>query len=182
MNGATTGRWPASVIALHWIMAGIIVATMTLGWVAEAYPSSPDKVRLFVWHKSLGITVLLLLALRLPNRLRCVAPAVSAGMSRIRLSAARAVQFLLYCLMAVMPLSGWVINSAADFPLKLFGRVPWPAIVGPDEQLKELAESVHQAALWILVALLVLHVAAALHHHFVLRDGVLRAVLPGRAK
>lgn len=182
MSEAAGERWPASVIGLHWIMAGAIIATMTLGWVAEAYPSSPDKVRLFVWHKSMGITVLILLALRLANRLRCTTPAAPAGMPRVRLLAARTVQYLLYCLMAVMPLSGWVINSAADFPLKLFGRVPWPAIVGPDEHLKELAESVHEGALWLLVLLLILHVAAALHHHFVLHDGILRAVLPGRSK
>jgi len=62
----------------------------------------------------------------------------------------------------------------------LFGVIPWPALVGPSEELKELAEAVHKGALWSLVALLVLHVSAALRHHFLLGDGVLRGILPGR--
>lgn len=173
-------RWAPSLIGLHWLMALAILLTMSLGWIAEEFPNSPDKVRLFVWHKSFGITVLFLLLLRLASRLRHGAAATGAGVSPFELKAARTVQLLLYLLMALMPLSGWVINSAADFPLNLFGVIPWPALVAPSEELKEMAEAVHKGALWSLLALLALHVGAALRHHFLLGDSVLRGMLPGR--
>jgi len=175
----TTGRWAPGLIGLHWIMVLVILMTMALGWVAEEYPNSPDKVRLFVWHKSFGITVLFLLAFRLASRLRHGSPSVAASITVFERRAARFVQLMLYLLMAVMPISGWVINSAADFPLHLFGVIPWPALVGPNEELKEIAEAVHKSALWLLLALLLLHAGAALRHHFLLRDDVLRGMLPG---
>ena len=177
MHGADSSRWAASVVGFHWLMAILIVVVMILGWVAEEYPSSPDKVTLFVWHKSFGLTVLLLLFFRLLNRWTHGAPRHELRSWERVLS--RGVQGLLYLCMLAMPFSGWIINSAADFPLNVFWLMPLPPLVGPSETLAELAEEVHVTILWIMVSLLVLHIAGALRHHFVGKNQVLRAMLPG---
>jgi len=177
MHVANSGRWAASVIGFHWLMAILIVVVMTLGWVAEEYPSSPDKVTLFVWHKSFGLTVLLLLLFRLLNRWSKGAPRHELQSWERVLS--RGVQGSLYLCMLAMPLSGWIINSAADFPLNVFWLIPLPPLTGASETVAELAEEVHVTILWIMLSLLVLHVAGALRHHFIGKNQVLRSMLPG---
>lgn len=180
MQGADPDRWPASVIGFHWLMVILIGVVMILGWVAEEYPSSPDKVTLFVWHKSFGLTVLLLLFFRLLNRLNHHAPRHQLpGWEK---GLARTVQGALYLCMLVMPLSGWIINSAADFPLKVFWLIPLPPLTAPSEAVAEFAEEVHVTSLWIMLSLLALHIAGALRHHFIARNQVLRAMLPGEKR
>lgn len=180
MQDAYPDRWAASVIGFHWVMAILIAGVMALGWIAEQYPSSPDKVTLFVWHKSLGLTVFVLVFFRLFNRWRHAAPGHPlAGWEK---GLSRAVQGTLYLCMLAMPLSGWIINSAADFPLKLFWLIPLPPLVGPSETLAELAEEAHVTILWVMLGLMLLHIAGSLRHHFLGRNRVLRAMLPGRQK
>jgi cytochrome b561 len=81
---------------------------------------------------------------------------------------------ILYILMLALPLSGWVTSSAANFPVKLFWLVPLPAIVGPDNNLKSMAAEVHEICVFITIAILLVHIAAALRHHFVLGDSALK--------
>lgn len=166
-------RWPLAIVLLHWWMLLLIVTTMTMGWIAEEAAVSPDKIRLFVWHKSLGITVLLFWFIRLGWRLASAAPPELPGQPGWQLRLAKVVHRLLYVLMGLMPLSGWVINSAADFPLKVFWLVPLPALVGASETVQEVAEVIHAGSLWLLLALIGLHVSAALWHRFRQRDGTL---------
>jgi len=178
--GADPGRWSNGIIALHWLMLLLIAATMTMGWVAEEAAPSPAKIELFVWHKSLGITVLLFWFIRLGWRLASGAPPDLPGQPGWQVSLAKLVHRGLYLLMVLMPLSGWVINSAADFPLKVFWLFPLPALVGPSESVEEIAEVVHIGSLWLLLALIGLHVAAALWHQFQLRDATLSRMWWGR--
>jgi len=175
----TDRAWGSIARCFHWLVAALILGQFALGWIADSWRRSPVKVDLFVWHKSLGILVLALVLLRLVWRLFDRTPALPAAMPLWERHAAAASHAMLYLLMLALPLSGWVINSAANFPLKLFWLVPLPPIVPPGKAMQELAEAVHNGLFWGMVALLLLHVTAALRHHFVKRDAVLRRMLLG---
>ncbi|MBV60880.1 MAG: cytochrome B [Nevskiales bacterium] len=175
----TRQRWGAAAQLLHWSIAAAVLVMLGLGWWAESLGYSKLKVDLFWVHKSLGMLVLAAMTLRLLWRLTNPAPALPSGLKAWERGAAHVTHYGLYVLLLAMPLSGWVINSAANFPLSVFGWFEVPAIVGPDDDLKSLASDVHGVLAWIIVGVLVLHVAAALKHHFVLRDDVLRRMLPG---
>lgn len=153
---------------------------MGLGWLAVSYPTSPAKIQLFNLHKSLGLFVLVWVILRLAWRLTHAAPAPPPGMRPLERRAARLSHAGLYCLMVAMPVSGWVINSAADFPLRWFGLFLVPSLTGPDEQLQDAAETVHFVLFWTLLGVVLLHAAAALHHHLVRGNDVLLRMLPNR--
>lgn len=172
-------EWGAVSKLFHWSTLILILAMIALGWIAVGYSMSPTKIHLFIWHKSLGLFVLAWTALRLAWRLTHRGPALPPDMPRLERWAAHASHTVLYLLLIAMPFSGWVINSAADFPLKWFGLFRVPDITAPDEHLQKIAESVHWALLWILITIVVIHAGAALRHHFLRRDDVLRRMLPG---
>lgn len=163
---------------LHWSTAALIIVMVTLGWLAVTYPLSPAKLQLFNWHKSLGLLVLAWVALRLAWRLAHRAPEPPADSSPAEQRAARMAHGCLYILMFAMPISGWVINSAADFPLKWFGLFPVPPLVAPDKGVQDTAETVHLILFWILLGFVLLHIAAAVHHHRRRRNDVLTRMLP----
>lgn len=164
----------------HWGMAGLVLIMVTLGWYAEDMPLSPAKLQLFFWHKSIGLLILLLTLVRLAWRWRGPVPPPPPEMSRLETQAARLSHGLLYMLLITMPLSGWVINSAANVPLRVFGLFVLPPLVAPDEALKEVAAQMHGIMVWTLVAVVSVHSGAALWHHYVRGDGVLRRMLPQR--
>ncbi len=174
--------WGTVAKTLHWFIAVMILGMFVLGWAAVNYPMSPLKLRLFIWHKTLGISLLALVLFRIAWRLANPTPVPPSGMRRWERPLARASHVLLYVVMLAMPLSGWVIHSAANFPLKLYGLVLLPSIAPADKALQTQAELVHLTLFWIFVALLLLHVGAALHHHFVYRDDTLTRMLPARSK
>lgn len=172
--------WNAAAKSFHWGIAALILLQFVLGWLAASWRLSPTKLDLFVWHKSIGMLILALVVLRLLNRLATRAPALPAGMPAWERAAAHASHVLLYGLMLALPLSGWIVSAAAGVPFRIFWRLPLPAIVGPDRQTAEFAAAVHFALGVALVALLVLHIGAALRHHFAQRDEVLSRMLPAR--
>ena len=175
----TASSWGLVTQCLHWIMALLIFTMIVLGLLARNWPLSPTKLALYYWHKSLGILILALVALRLGWRWWNPSPAPAAPMPRWERNAAHITHVLLYGVMVAMPLSGWVINAAAKIPFKVFGLWTLPAIVAPDKALQQLAQQVHLALFLLLAALLLLHIAAALRHHFALRDETLLRMLPG---
>jgi cytochrome b561 len=175
----TTDFWGHVAQLFHWLMALLIFAMISLGLLAKNWPLSPTKLSLFFWHKSFGILIFGLVALRLLWRWLNPTPVLPPAMPRWERKAAHITHALLYTVMIVMPLSGWIINSAAKIPFKVFGVWRLPAIVAPDKGLQELAEQVHFSLFLLLVILLILHIAAALRHHFILRDGMLFRMLPG---
>lgn len=162
----------------HWSTAMLIIVMVVLGWLAVTYPLSPAKLQLFNWHKSLGLFVLAWVALRLAWRMAHRAPAPPADSSPAEQRAARIAHGSLYILMLAMPISGWVINSAADFPLRWFGLFSVPPLVAPDKGIQDAAETVHFTLFWTLLGLVVLHAAAAVHHHRHRRNNVLTRMLP----
>ena len=170
--------WPALSKALHWLIAVLILVMAWLGLTMGDLPNGPDKIATYALHKSLGLSILALVALRLLWRLYAGAPAPLAGTPRWQERIAALTHLALYALLLAMPLSGWLLNSAAGFPLQWFGLFNLPALAGRDEALHALAGQVHELLFWALAALVVLHAAAALHHHLFLRDATLARMLP----
>jgi len=173
-------QWGAIARWLHWLMAAAILAMFVLGWTAESWPLSPTKIKLFFWHKSLGITLLTLAIARLAWRAVNPVPALPDAMTARQRSLARASHASLYAVMLAMPLSGWVINSAANFPFKVWGLFRLPDIAPHSKSVQAASEVVHLALFWVLAIVLVLHIAAALKHHLFDRDDVLRRMWTGR--
>jgi len=176
----TTTFWGAGAQLLHWLMAAGIATSMVLGWVMVNLPPGAAQFQLYALHKSLGITLLALVFLRLLWRWINVTPPLPGTLPRHERWLARAGHRGLYALMLLMPLSGYVINSAANFPLNVFGLFQIPNLTPESEPLGELASWLHLAFFWGFVAVLTAHIGGALRHHFVLRDNILRRMLPVR--
>ncbi len=178
----TPQTWGAVAKGFHWSMAALVLAQFPLGWAAVSWPLSPLKLDLFVWHKSLGVLVLALLVLRLGWRLFDRRPQPLAGTPVWERLAAAADHWGLYFLTAALPLSGWVISSAAAIPFRVFWLFPLPRLVEPDKAVEELAKAAHLLLSFVLAALLAAHIAAALWHHWVRKDEVLVRMWLGRRR
>ena len=175
----TDTRWGAIAQAFHWLIAILILAQGAIGLTMVDLGMTPTKVKVFALHKSIGLTILALALLRLAWRLGQRVPR-DPPMPRWQHIVARASHFLLYALILALPLSGWLFNSAANFPLEWFGLVHVPSLThGLDPALKAWALRAHVVLFWILIGVVVLHVAAALRHHLRQRDDVLLRMLPG---
>lgn len=170
--------WPALSKALHWLIAVLILVMAWLGLTMGDLPNGPDKIATYALHKSLGLSILALVMLRLIWRLYAGAPAPLAGTPRWQERIASVTHVALYALLLALPLSGWLLNSAAGFPLQWFGLFNLPALAGRDEGLHALAEETHELLFWALAGLVVLHATAAFHHHLFLGDATLARMLP----
>ena len=175
----TTQAWGAPAKLLHWTVATLVLLQIALGWAAVAWHLSPTKLDLFVLHKSTGMLILLLMLVRLFWRWRNVTPLLPVGMQAWERAAAHASHFILYLLLFLAPVTGWVINSAANNPFRMFWLIPIPAVATPDKVLAEIAARIHFGLFVLLALVLVVHVAAALRHHYVVRDSILARMLPG---
>lgn len=173
-------QWGAVAQSLHWLIAVLVIGLALIGYVMDELPNSPTKVQVFALHKSFGITVLALTLLRLAWRLYDRRPDLPADMPRWQVQLAGLTHGLLYLMLLVMPLSGWLYNSASNFPLRWFGLFTLPALSGPDQDLKRLAHEVHEFGFYLLGMLFAAHVGAALWHHYVKRDRTLVQMLPSR--
>ena len=174
----TREEWGGVSKTLHWLVVALILAMAWLGLTMGDLPNGPDKIATYALHKSIGLTILALVLLRLGWRLYAGAPATVAGTPPWQERIASLTHWALYALLLAMPLSGWVLNSASGFPLQWFGLFNLPAIAGKDHDLHELAEQIHELLFWTLVALVVAHAAAAFYHHLFQRDATLARMLP----
>lgn len=167
--------WP--LIGIHWLTVLLIIAAYVLGSLLEDMALSPLKLKLYAWHKWLGMLVLFLLLPRLGFRL---ADRLDhrRGMTSLEIKASAAVHGLLYLLLIGVPLLGWLQSSAAGFPVVWFGVLPLPDLVHKDKALAEVFKELHEGSVNLLVTLVVLHAAAALYHHHIRHDGVLARMLP----
>lgn len=170
-----TERYNHVARALHWIIAVLIIGNLAGGLLHEAIK---DTVNLIPIHKASGMTVLALSLVRVAWRFTWRAPAYPPGMSALQSTAARATHLVFYGLMLAMPMSGWIMASAGKYPLSWFGLIDLPKLpVTRDDPLYGIAREAHEVLGWLFLALAVLHIAAALRHHFMLRDSVLRRML-----
>ncbi len=172
--------YTSTAIRLHWLIALGIVGTFAVGIYMHELPLSPDKLKIYAWHKWAGVTLFFLVLVRLGWRLTHQPPAPPAGMPRWQQQVAAAVHGLLYLLMLAIPLSGWLMSSAKGFPTVWFGLVALPDLLDKNKELGETLALVHQFLNLSMAALVLAHVGAALKHHFIDRDDVLRRMLPQR--
>ncbi|MGQ0385297.1 MAG: cytochrome b [Gammaproteobacteria bacterium] len=177
----TPERYGSVAQALHWVVVLLLIGQVTVGMIAHEMPDGFDKLVLLARHKSVGITILALAALRLAWRL-IDRPPPPPPMPRWQRLAARSTHAAFYVLLFAMPLTGWAMSSASNYPVSWFGLVQLPDFVAPDRELKHLMEDVHETLAKALIALAVLHAAAALKHQFVDRDGLLWRMLPRRGR
>ena len=158
---------------LHWLMAAMVVGLLALGLYMTELPLSPQKLQLYSWHKWAGVTVFALLWVRLAWRLTHPPPPLPESVSLRMRRLAHLGHAALYGLMIVIPVSGWLMSSAKGFQTVWFGIVPIPDLIGRDRELGDLLQSVHKALNLLLMLAIAGHVAAALWHHFVLKDNTL---------
>jgi cytochrome b561 len=170
-------RYDQMAIAAHWLLAVLILLNLALGLYMHDLPLSPQRLKLFNWHKWAGITILALSALRLVWRLGHPPPP-DLPMPAWQRSAAHAVHWAMYGLFFAVPLAGWGYSSAAGFPVVWFGVLPLPDWAPVDRGWAEALKGTHKAAALTLALLVLLHVAAALKHHVVDRDGLLHRMRP----
>ena len=170
--------------SLHWLIALLIFVLFPLGWLMGDF-SGIQKAQAYNLHKSLGITVLALMALRIAWRGFYGAPALPSTMPALERTAAKLGHLALYALLFALPLAGWAVISTSAKPSLLFGYVDFPLIpwladlsLGDKKSYHEMFEGAHEALAYALLALLAVHVAAALRHAIVLKDGVLSRMLP----
>ena len=174
----TRTSWGAVAKSLHWLLAVAIAGQYVLGKLAENAPVSPRKLDLFVWHKSIGLCILLLVGMRIAWRLANTPPDPVPGTRSWEQGVARAAHALLYLLLVAVPLSGWWVSDTSRIPFKLFWQLPVPDLLAADRAASEAAELVHSSLTTALLILVSLHVLAALRHHFLLHNDTLRRMLP----
>ncbi len=163
---STLQPYSSPAIVLHWLVALLIFVTFPLGVYMHELPLSPDKLRLYSYHKWIGITILMLASLRVMWRVTHTSPPLPDDMARWQRLASQAVHGLLYVLILAIPLSGWLMSSAKGFQTVWFGVLPLPDLIGKDKALGDLLAEVHETLNFTLLALVILHVGAALKHHF----------------
>ena len=171
-------HYTKTAIGLHWLLALLIISTFALGLYMADLPLSPQRIRLFSWHKWAGMTILLLSALRLLWRLSHPAPSLPASMPTWQRRASHLVHASLYILFFAVPLIGWAYSSAAGFPVVWFGVLPLPDWVPKDRDLAAVLKELHALAAWAMALIVLLHIGAALKHHLIDRDAVLARMLP----
>ena len=176
----SNGRYSGVAIALHWLMALLILGNFCLGLYMADLPLSIQRLHLFNYHKWTGATILAIAALRLLWRLTH-RPPPDLPAPRWQIRAAHVTHWALYALFFAVPLAGWAYSSASGFQVVVFGVIPLPDFVSKDKALADSLKELHEILAWVLFSLVALHVAAAMKHTLVDRDGLLRRMAPGRA-
>ena len=178
MSEAAPARYSRPAIALHWIVAALILFNLAYGLYTVSLPLSPQKLKLFSYHKWVGVTVLLLSAARLLWRATHAAPPMAGTMKAWERQAAHAAHIALYVLFFAAPITGWLFSSAAGFQTVYLGVLPIPDLLSRNKELADVLKLMHRWINYTMAAVIVVHAAAALKHHFVDRDDVLGRMLP----
>lgn len=173
-----TPRYTRTALTLHWLVAALILAAFVLGGSMVDMSLSPAKLKMYSYHKWIGVTAFLLVLVRLAWRLGHRPPPLPAAIPRWQQALAGLTHGLLYLLMLAVPVTGWLMSSAKGFQTVYLGLLPLPDLLDKDEALGKLLDGVHAFAHDALLVLVVLHVLAALKHHLLDRDDVLSRMLP----
>ena len=171
-------NWGAVAKAFHWLLAVLIFAQLGLRVWAVAWPLTPTKLYLFFWHKSIGMIILLLVIMRLLWLLINPHPLFPASLSRWERNAAGIVHGLIYAVLILLPISGWMLNSATGVPFKVFDWIQLPALFEPSRKLIGITIDLHILLSWALIILLGAHILAVLRHHWIKKDITLKRMLP----
>jgi cytochrome b561 len=175
-------RYGAVAQLLHWLIVGLIITQFALASKADDLPLGPAKIAVLAQHKSFGMTIFMLAVVRVLWRLANPVPGLPVAMPAWQRMAAHASHLALYGLILVTPLVGWTMSSARNFPVSWFGLFTFPDLVQPDRARYEFLHDAHEALAMSILVIAALHAAAALKHHFIDRDDVLRRMLPMRLR
>lgn len=170
-------RYTSTAIALHWLIAALILAAAAVGLYMVELKLSPWKLKLYSWHKWIGVTIWLLVVARTLWRLTH-RPPQPPPMPAWQKAASTVTHILLYVLMLIIPITGWLFSSASGFPVVYFGVLQLPDLVSKNKALAELFQTCHAVLNYTMFALVGLHALAAVKHHLVDRDTVLHRMLP----
>jgi cytochrome b561 len=182
MSTASKDRYDLPMQVLHWATALLIIGAFVLIQVVEGMPKGPERVNMMMLHKSVGVSVMALVILRLVWRHVSPPPALPSGMAAPVVAASKAGHVALYALMLAVPLSGAVMSWAGGRPIVVFGLFTLPDLIAPNPGLKEAAEEAHEVIGNLIMILAGLHAVVAIVHQYVLKDGVLARMLPWRVK
>lgn len=175
-------RYDGVAQLFHWLIAIMIFVIFGLGWyMTDLNPADPATFRLYQIHKGIGISILALAVLRLLWRMTHSPPPLPDTMKSWERFAASATHIALYSLIFLQPMVGILQSNAANFPIVLFGRFELPALIGQDKVMGETLLGLHHLFAKVMAALVLAHIGAALRHHILLKDDVLRRMIPGAA-
>ena len=179
MSTVNASRGYGSVAkTFHWLIAFLIVGQFVLANIAERLPLGMEKIGVLARHKSDGILILMLAVLRIAWRLGNAPPPPEASLTRWQELASRSAHQLLYVLLFALPLSGWLMSSAKNYPVSFFGWFQLPNMLAPSESAFKALLAAHATLATALLVIAGVHISAALWHHFFKRDNVLRRMLP----
>lgn len=185
---AKTQKYDGGTILFHWLVAGLVLFMLWYGHYVNDLPrGSIERLEGFQMHFSIGITILVLMVLRLFWRFAHPAPPMVATMKPVEKILAKAVHYLFYVALIVMPLAGWATatTSSLDVPIRFFDLFQWPWFPGlhgleSRETVHEVFEDMHKTTSWVILGLIALHVLAVLYHSLLRKDGTLKRMLPGK--
>jgi cytochrome b561 len=172
----TENRFGLISFLFHWVMAILIIGMLILGIYMTRIPISALKLELYGWHKEIGMLILMLIIFRFIWRLSVILPSLQT-LPRWERIAARSVHWLFYFFMFAMPITGWLVTSAAGLPVSFFDLFTIPTLIEPSEEKLLFFSSIHQWLAYALIVVICLHVAAALKHQFIDKDDILRRML-----
>ena len=175
-------RHPAATVAIHWITVAAIIVAVAVMFVRDAVEDRLWRQVLLETHRQLGLLVLIAAGARIAIRLRKGLTDPAPDMAAFLRWTAKAAHFVMYGVLIALPLLGWAVTSAHGVSLKFLWSVPLPKVLSADSELADTLTDYHVWLAWALLGLVVAHVSAAVWHHFVRKDAVLRAMLPKRAR
>lgn len=178
MSNSSQEQYSSIAKFFHWITVLLIVAQCAIGWTMPDVDDLQSPEGLVSLHLSVGLLILLVLLARLIWRLTNPAPKPLHTRLSLTVAAAKLVHGGLYLLLAISPILGWMNAAERGWNLSFFGLMRLPAVFPPNSDLLAAIGDWHIASVWALLALIGLHVVAALYHQFVLRDGTLSRMLP----
>jgi cytochrome b561 len=180
MGVSVDGRYTRIAIGLHWLLALLIAGGFVLGLFMTELELSSQKLKLYAYHKWLGVSVALLVLLRAAYRLTHPPPALPPTLPRWEVWLARVGHVALYALMLAVPVSGWLMSSAGGFQTVWFGVLPLPDLLAKDRALFDTLKEVHEALNYTLLSLVSVHVAAVIKHQWIDRNAIWHRMTPWR--
>ena len=178
-NGEAVQRFSRLQIAAHWMSALAMLILFGAMWAREFIEEYVLRVNLFELHRQMGLAILILFVVRLMAKKFCPKKKPSGPqMSKLEHFAAACSHVALYLMLFVMPVIGWIITNAHGQQVHFLRMFTLPSVVGKDEELEDMLQLVHEYGAYVLMALIGVHIAAGLFHHFVKKDHVLASMIP----
>lgn len=168
--------------SLHWLTVVLLVVQFAIAWTMPDIRRDTKPVDLIAWHLSAGTFILLVMLVRLVWRMITTVPPAPANLSPLLQRVSRVTHILLYALLVVLPVLGWINANARGWTVQLFGAIPLPSLVAQDSPFGRQMGDIHQIVAWVLLGAAGLHVLGALYHRFVLKDLLLQRMLPGSGR